>query len=45
MEKKNIEWINYVRAICMVAIYYIHSQEIFGYSVHGLSKNIFCSFM
>ncbi len=37
---KNILWINYVRAISILSIYYIHAQEFFGYMVPGLSKFI-----
>ena len=39
-EKKELYWINYFRAICMIAIYYIHAQEFFEYSVSGLAKYI-----
>ena len=39
--KKTIHWLNYVRAISMISIYYIHAQEFFGYSIHGLGKYIF----
>lgn len=37
---KNIRWINYMRAICIIAIYYIHAQEFFEYAVPGLAKYI-----
>lgn len=38
--KHDIRWINYIRAIAIIAIYYIHAQEFFEYSVKGLSKYI-----
>ena len=38
--EKNIRWINYMRAVCIIAIYYIHAQEFFGYTVAGLAKYI-----
>lgn len=37
---KNIRWINYMRAICIITIYYIHAQEFFEYTVPGLAKYI-----
>ncbi len=37
---KNIRWINYMRAVCMIAIYYIHAESFFEYSVRGLAKFI-----
>ena len=39
--KKDIRWINYVRAICVIMIYYIHAQEFFEFSIQGLAKYIF----
>ena len=36
--KKNIHWINYVKAICIIAIYYIHAQGYFKYTVPGLAN-------
>ena len=36
--KKNIHWINYVKAICMIVIYYTHAQGFFKYTVLNLAK-------
>ena len=36
--RKNIHWINYVKAICMIVIYYTHAQGFFKYTVPGLAK-------
>ena len=38
---KNIRWINYMRAIAMIAIYYIHAQEFFEYTVKGIGRYIY----
>ena len=38
--QKNIRWINYIRAICCIMIYYIHAEEFFEFSIKGLSKYI-----
>lgn len=38
--KKEIRWINYVRAISILAIYYIHAEEFFGFTVQGLARYI-----
>ena len=37
---KSIHWINYMRAISMIAIYLIHAEEFFEYSVKGLGTFI-----
>lgn len=39
-EEKELYWINYLRAICIIAIYYTHAEEFFEYTVHGLAKYI-----
>ena len=39
--KKDIRWINYIRAICIIMIYYIHAQEFFEFSIQGLAKYVF----
>ena len=44
MNKKTIDnelhWINYVKAISIIAIYYIHSQEFFEYTIQGFARYI-----
>ena len=37
---KSIRWINYMRAISMIAIYLLHAEEFFGYTIKGLGKFI-----
>lgn len=36
MSKKNILWINYIRAICILAVYLVHSELYYGYSIGAL---------
>ncbi|QTE67426.1 acyltransferase [Clostridiales bacterium] len=38
--KKDIRWINYARAICIILIYYMHAEEYFEFYVPGLAKYI-----
>lgn len=35
MDSKNIAWINNAKALCMIAVYYIHSQVYYGYGPVG----------
>lgn len=40
MNKKNITWINYIKALAIIAVYLIHVQDIYGYSIGFLLKLI-----
>ena len=40
MDKKNIIWINYIKALAIIAVYLIHVQVIYGYSIGFLLKLI-----
>ena len=40
MDKKNIIWINYIKALAIIAVYLIHVQDIYGYSIGFLLKLI-----
>ena len=38
--KKNINWINAVKAICMISVYFIHCQFYSGYYVPGVVNGL-----
>ena len=40
LSKKNINWINAVKAICMILIYFIHSQLYYGCWMQGVNDYI-----
>lgn len=31
MEKKNISWINFLKAVCIIGVFFVHSQLYCGY--------------
>ena len=42
--KKNINWINAVKAICMISIYFIHCQSYYGYWIPGVVNGLITPF-
>ena len=38
--KKNINWINAVKAICMISVYVIHCQSYYGYWMPGVVNDL-----
>ena len=33
-----IHWINFIRALCIIIIYFIHAEEFFGFTIRGFDK-------
>lgn len=40
MEKKELLWINLLKAICIICVFYVHCQTYYGFGVKGVSTYI-----
>ena len=40
MIKKELLWINLLRAICILCVYYVHSQSYYGFGIKGITAYI-----
>lgn len=38
---KNINWINAVRAICIISVFFVHSENYYYYSIGALNNYIY----
>lgn len=40
MEKKELLWINLLKAICIICVFYVHCQTYYGFGIKGVSTYI-----
>lgn len=38
--KKNILWINYLKAICIIGVFFVHCEQLYGYGMFGINTYI-----